>query len=66
MEYNYARGTFPARLFANIFGFSRASLFSMEDATDKELPKTAFLICYQSVTSLILLCKIWPAFEYCE
>jgi hypothetical protein len=42
IEYSNARETFPASLFANIFGFSRASLFSMEDATDKELPRTDF------------------------
>lgn len=42
MEYNTARETFPTNLFANIFGFSKATLFFMEDTADKELPKTDF------------------------
>jgi LemA protein len=42
MQYNTARETFPAVLFAGVFGFNEASLFELEDVTQREAPKVKF------------------------
>ncbi len=39
MEYNTARGTFPRNLFASALGFAPASLFELEDVTQRAVPR---------------------------
>ncbi|MFN8523471.1 MAG: LemA family protein [Chloroflexota bacterium] len=41
-EYNTARETFPAVLFAGSMGFNPADLFELEDATDRAVPEVRF------------------------
>ena len=37
-KFNIARETFPTNLFANMFGFSAAELFQIQDAADRQVP----------------------------
>jgi LemA protein len=37
-KFNIARETFPTNLFANMFGFSPAELFQIQDAADRQVP----------------------------
>ena len=40
--YNTKRETFPSNMVANMFNFSAATLFEIEDAAQKEAPKVTF------------------------
>ncbi len=40
--YNTKRETFPSNIVANMFNFTAATLFEIEDATQKEAPKVSF------------------------
>jgi LemA protein len=40
--YNTTRETFPINVVANMFHFVAATLFEIEDATQKEAPKVSF------------------------
>jgi LemA protein len=42
MTYNTARETFPAVIFAGMFGFQPAELFKIEDPTERNAPKVSF------------------------
>ncbi len=42
MEYNTSRETFPTLLIANNMGFKEATLFEIEDQSEKEAPKVSF------------------------
>lgn len=42
MVYNTKRETFPTNLVANMFNFSAAMLFEIEDQAEKEAPKVSF------------------------
>ena len=42
MTYNTARETFPSVLVAGAFGFAAASLFEVEETTEREAPKVSF------------------------
>ncbi len=42
MTYNTTRETFPAVIFAGMFGFSVAQLFQIEDAAERAAPKVSF------------------------
>ena len=37
-KFNISRETFPTNLFANMFGFSPAELFQIQDAADRQVP----------------------------
>jgi LemA protein len=37
-KFNISRETFPTNLFANMFGFSAAELFQIQDAADRQVP----------------------------
>jgi LemA protein len=40
--YNTARERFPAVLFANMFGFTEASLFEIESEKERQAPQVKF------------------------
>ncbi|MEO6244290.1 MAG: LemA family protein [Opitutaceae bacterium] len=42
MTYNTARETFPAVIFAGMFGFLPAELFKIDDPTERNAPKVSF------------------------
>jgi LemA protein len=42
MQYNTARETFPAVIFAGMFGFDAAEFFEIEEDAQREAPKVAF------------------------
>ena len=42
MTYNTSRETFPAVVFAGMFGFLPAELFKIEDPTERNAPKVSF------------------------
>ena len=42
MTYNTSRESFPAVIFAGMFGFSEAALWELEDKAQKEAPKVSF------------------------
>lgn len=42
MVYNTKRESFPANIFAGIFGFTEAKLFEILDAAEREAPKVKF------------------------
>jgi len=42
MTYNTGRETFPAVIFAGMFGFNKAELFEIENPEEKEAPKVSF------------------------
>jgi LemA protein len=42
MRYNTARETFPAVVFAGMFGFQEADLFEIEEPAEREAPKVSF------------------------
>jgi len=42
MTYNTSRETFPAVMFAGMFGFQPADLFEIEQAGEREAPKVSF------------------------
>jgi len=42
MVYNTKRETFPTNIVANMFNFSQAMLFEIEDESQKEAPKVSF------------------------
>lgn len=42
MEYNTARETFPAVIFAGMFGFSPATLFEIQAPAEREAPRVSF------------------------
>jgi LemA protein len=42
MTYNTARETFPAVVFAGMFGFQGADLFEIEEPAEREAPKVSF------------------------
>ena len=42
MTYNTSRETFPAVIFAGMFGFLPAELFKIEDPTERNAPKVSF------------------------
>ena len=42
MAYNVQRETFPAVIFAGMFGFSQAELFQVENPAERETPKVSF------------------------
>ena len=41
-EYNTKIQTFPAAVFAGMFGFSKREFFELESATDREVPSVSF------------------------
>ena len=40
MQYNTAAQTFPAAVFAPMFGFTEAALFQIDDAKEREVRRT--------------------------
>ena len=42
MVYNTSRESFPAVIFAGMFGFLPAELFKIEDPTERNAPKVSF------------------------
>ncbi|HET9233416.1 MAG TPA: LemA family protein, partial [Candidatus Eisenbacteria bacterium] len=41
-NYNTRVQSFPANIFARLFGFQMAEFFEIENATEREAPKVAF------------------------